>query len=129
MRIEYHFFSYGAWLGAITAAVDTRVGLLVLRSGGPQILTEIARASARTLTHEYAELIATSRSDGLRPEHRRTRARPERLARYDLYRGTDARMAGRIGGAKTVRSYDAGHTLDTTANAEALVWIAERWRL
>ena len=37
-RIGYYGFSYGAWLGAIAAAVDRRVGLVVLRSGGPQVL-------------------------------------------------------------------------------------------
>jgi hypothetical protein len=26
-------------------------------------------------------------------------------------------------------TYDAGHTLDATANADALTWITERWRL
>jgi surfactin synthase thioesterase subunit len=35
----------------------------------------------------------------------------------------------RIGGAKTVKNYDAGHDLDTASRADALSWIAERWRL
>jgi surfactin synthase thioesterase subunit len=35
----------------------------------------------------------------------------------------------RIGGTKTVKIYDAGHTLDAPANADVTSWIAERWRL
>ena len=35
----------------------------------------------------------------------------------------------RIGGAKTLKTYDAGHTLDSTANTDALAWVTERWRL
>lgn len=34
-----------------------------------------------------------------------------------------------VGGTKTVKTYDAGHTLDASANSDALIWIAERWRL
>jgi hypothetical protein len=28
-----------------------------------------------------------------------------------------------------MKTYEAGHTLDATANADALVWITERWKL
>jgi hypothetical protein len=28
-----------------------------------------------------------------------------------------------------VKNYDAGHTLDVAANADAVAWIADRWRL
>jgi surfactin synthase thioesterase subunit len=35
----------------------------------------------------------------------------------------------RVGGAKTVKTCDAGHTLDAQSLADALSWITERWRL
>ena len=128
-RVGYYGFSYGAWLGAITAAVDKRVGLVVLRSGGPQILAEIARASSRTLTPEYTALMATV--DQM--SYARNITGPvlvQNGSRDTTYTPEQTRAwQDRIGGAKTVKSYDAGHTLDATANADALAWIAERWRL
>ena len=128
-RIGYYGFSYGAWLGAISAAVDRRVGLVVLRSGGPQILAEIARASARTLTPEYTGLMATVDQMSYAPSI----AVPvlvQNGSRDTTYTAEQMRAwQERIGGTKTMRTYDAGHTLDATANADALTWIAERWRL
>jgi dienelactone hydrolase len=128
-RIGYYGFSYGAWLGAIAAAVDRRVGLVVLRSGGPQILAEIARASARTLTSEYTALMATVDQMSYAPSV----AVPvlvQNGSRDTTYTAEQMRAwQERIGGAKTAKTYDAGHTLDPTANADALAWIAERWRL
>jgi dienelactone hydrolase len=128
-RIGYYGFSYGAWLGAITAAVDKRVGLLALRSGGPQILAEIARASARTLSPEYTGLMASVDQMIYAPSiavpvlvqngSRDTTYTPEQMRVWQE----------RIGGAKTVKTYDAGHTLDAAATTDALAWITERWKL
>lgn len=128
-RIGYYGFSYGAWLGAITAAVDKRVSLVVLRSGGPQILAEIARASSRTLTPEYTALMATVDQMSYAPSIT-TPVLVQNGSRDTTYTAEQMRAwQDRTGGAKTVKIYDAGHTLDATANADALAWIAERWRL
>jgi dienelactone hydrolase len=128
-RVGYYGFSYGAWLGAITAAVDKRVSVVVLRSGGPQILPEIARASGRTLTPDYSRLMATVDQMIYAPGI----AVPvlvQNGSRDTTYTAEQMRAwQERVGGAKTLRTYDAGHTLDSTANADALAWIAERWRL
>lgn len=129
MRIGFYGFSYGAWLGAITAAVDKRVNLVVLRSGGPQILSEIARASARTLTPEYSALMATVDQMNYAPSIAASVLVQNGL-RDATYTAEQMRAwHDRIGGVKTVRTYDAGHTLDAPANADANAWIAERWRL
>jgi dienelactone hydrolase len=128
-RIGQYGFSYGAWLGAITAAVDRRVGLLVLRSGGPQILLEIARASARTLTSEYVTLMATVDQMKYAPSITAP-VLIQNGSRDTTYTADQMRAwQERVGGAKTVKNYDAGHTLDVAANADALAWIADRWRL
>jgi dienelactone hydrolase len=128
-RIGFYGFSYGAWLGAITAAVDRRVGLLVLRSGGPQILTEIARASARTLTPAYAEQMAGVDQMAYAPGIA-AQVLVQNGSRDTTYTAEQMRAwQERIGGAKTVKNYDAGHDLDTASRADALSWIAERWRL
>jgi dienelactone hydrolase len=128
-RIGYYGFSYGAWLGSISGAVDKRVGLLVLRSGGPQILAEIALASARTLTPDYTGLMGTVDQMSYAPSI----AVPvlvQNGSRDTTYTAEQMRAwQERIGGTKTMKTYDAGHTLDATANADALAWIAERWRL
>jgi dienelactone hydrolase len=128
-RLGFYGFSYGAWLGAITAAVDRRVGLVVLRSGGPQILTEIARASARTITPEYAELMARVDQMSYAPGIAAS-VLVQNGSRDTTYTAEQVRAwQERIGGAKTVKNYDAGHTLDAPSLADALTWIAERWRL
>jgi dienelactone hydrolase len=128
-RIGYYGFSYGAWLGAIAAAVEKRLSLMVLRSGGPQILSEIARASGRTLTTEYSALMATVDQMSYAPSI----AVPvlvQNGSRDTTYTAEQMRAwQERIGGAKTTRTYDAGHPLDTAANTDALAWITERWRL
>jgi dienelactone hydrolase len=128
-RIGFYGFSYGAWLGSISAAVDKRVALVVLRSGGPQILAEIARASGRTVTPEYAALMATVDQMSYAPSI----AVPvlvQNGSRDTTYTAEQMRAwQERIGGAKTMKTYEAGHTLDATANADALVWITERWKL
>lgn len=128
-KIGFYGFSYGAWLGAMTAAVDKRVGFLVLRSGGPQILSEIARASTRTLTPEYTALMATVDQMSYAPSIA-AQVLVQNGSRDTTYTSEQMRAwQERIGGAKTVKNYDAGHSLDTSANADALTWIAERWRL
>lgn len=128
-RIGYYGFSYGAWLGAIATAVDMRVSLVVLRSGGPQILSEIARASTRTLTSEYLGLMATVDQMSYAPNI----VAPvlvQNGSRDTTYTAEQMRAwQDRVGGAKTAKMYDAGHTLDATANADALAWIVDRWRL
>ena len=128
-RIGYYGFSYGAWLGAITSVVEKRVGLLVLRSGGPQILAEIARASSRTTTPEYEILMAAV--DQMAYAAKITTPVLVQNGLRDTTFTAEQRRAWqeRVGGAKTVKNYDAGHTLDATANADAINWIAERWRL
>ena len=128
-RIGYYGFSYGAWLGAISAAVDKRVSLVVLRSGGPQILGEIARASGRTPSAEYSGLMATVDQMTYAP-HVAGPVLVQNGSRDMTYTAEQMRAwQERIGGTKTMRTYDAGHTLDATANADALTWITERWRL
>lgn len=101
----------------------------MLRSGGPQILSEIARASGRTLSAEYAGLMATVDQMSYAP-HVAGPVLVQNGSRHMTYTAEQMRAwQERIGGTKTMRTYDAGHTLDATANADALTWITERWRL
>ena len=128
-RIGYYGFSYGAWLGAITTVVDRRIGLLVLRSGGPQILAEIARASSRTTTPQY-EVLMTAVDQMAYAANVTTPVLVQNGSRDTTYTAEQMRAwQSIVGGAKTAKMYDTGHTLDSTANADALAWIAERWRL
>jgi dienelactone hydrolase len=128
-RVGYYGFSYGAWLGAITAAIDKRVTLLVLRSGGPQILAEIARASSRTLTPEYTAVMARVDQMAYAPAIS-TPVLVQNGSRDTTFTAEQVRAwQERVGGTKTVKTYDAGHTLDAQSLADALSWIAERWRL
>ena len=128
-RIGYYGFSYGAWLGAISAAVDKRLSLVVLRSGGPQILGEVARASARTLTTDYSALMATVDQMSYAPSVAGS-VLVQNGSRDTTYTAEQMRAwQERIGGAKTTKTYDAGHTLDTAAKTDALAWITDRWRL
>ena len=128
-RIGYYGFSYGAWLGAITAAVDKRVSLVVLRSGGPQILAEIARASSRTLTPEYTAVMARVDQMAYAPAISAP-VLVQNGSRDTTYTAEQMRAwQERIGGAKTVNIYDAEHTLNATANTDAISWIAGHWRM
>ena len=128
-RIGYYGFSYGAWLGAITAAIDKRVSLLVLRSGGPQILAEIARASSRTLTPEYTTVMARVDQMAYAPAISAP-VLVQNGSRDTTFTAEQMRAwQERVGGTKTLKTYDAGHTLDAQSLADALSWIAERWRL
>jgi dienelactone hydrolase len=128
-RIGFYGFSYGAWLGAITAAVDKRVSLVVLRSGGPQILAEIARASSRALTSEYATSMARVDQMAYAPAISAP-VLVQNGSRDTTFTAEQMRAwQERVGGAKTVKNYDAGHTLDAQSLTDALAWIAERWRL
>jgi dienelactone hydrolase len=128
-RIGFYGFSYGAWLGAITAAVDKRVSLVVLRSGGPQILAEIARASSRTLTPEYTAVMARVDQMAYAPAISAP-VLVQNGSRDTTFTAEQMRAwQERVGGAKTVKTYDTGHTLDAQSLADALSWIAERWRL
>jgi dienelactone hydrolase len=128
-RIGYYGFSYGAWLGAITAAVDKRVSLVVLRSGGPQILAEIARSSSRTTTPAY-EVLMSAVDQMAYAANITTPVLVQNGARDTTYTAEQIRAwQDRIGGAKTVKTYDAGHELDAQSLADALSWIAQRWGL
>jgi dienelactone hydrolase len=128
-RIGYYGFSYGAWLGAITAAVDKRVSLVVLRSGGPQILAEIARSSSRTTTPAY-EVLMSAVDQMAYAANITTPVLVQNGARDTTYTAEQLRAwQDRIGGAKTVKTYDAGHELDAQSLADALSWIAQRWGL
>ena len=128
-RVGYYGFSYGAWLGTITAAIDKRVTLLVLRSGGPQILAEIARASSRTLTPEYTAVMAHVDQMAYAPAINAP-VLVQNGSRDTTFTAQQMRAwQERVGGTKTVKTYDAGHTLDAQSLADALSWIAERWRL
>jgi len=128
-RIGYYGFSYGAWLGAITAAVDKRVSLVVLRSGGPQILAEIARSSSRTTTPAY-EVLMSAVDQMAYAANITTPVLVQNGSRDTTYTTEQMRAwQERVGGTKTAKTYDAGHTLDAQSLADALSWIAERWRL
>jgi dienelactone hydrolase len=128
-RIGFYGFSYGSWLGAITAAVDRRVSLVVLRSGGPQILAEIARASSRAITPEYTATMARVDQMAYAPAIVAS-VLVQNGSRDTTFTAEQMRAwQERVGGAKTVKTYDAGHTLDAQSLADALSWIAERWRL
>jgi dienelactone hydrolase len=128
-RIGYYGFSYGAWLGAITASVDKRVSLLVLRSGGPQILAEIARSSSGTTTAAY-DVLMSAVDQMAYAANITTPVLVQNGSRDTTFTAEQMRAwQERVGGAKTVKTYDAGHTLDAQSLADALAWIAERWRL
>lgn len=132
-RIGASAFSYGAWLTVIAAAADPRLALLVLRSGGPQILRELA-GPTRAATPEFAAYADTMRTvDQLRYAPAIAPSVPvlvQNGAADTTYPADGVRAwQGAIGGTKTARMYDgAGHTLNATATADALAFIRERWR-
>jgi dienelactone hydrolase len=132
-RIGLHGFSYGAWLSVIAAAADRRASVIVLRSGGPQILRELAgpaRASAASFA-AYLDLMATVDQSRFAPAIPGTTAVLVQNGSADTTYPADGVRAwhGAIGGTKTARIYDgAGHLLNAAANDEAKAFLRDRWR-
>ena len=133
-RIGASAFSYGAWLTVIAAAADPRLSLLVLRSGGPQILRQLAGAT-RAATLEFAAYAETMRTvDQLRYAPAIAPSIPVLVQNgvADTTYPADGVRAwqGAMGGTKTARMYEgAGHSLNAVANDDALAFIRERWQL
>ncbi|HUQ42146.1 MAG TPA: hypothetical protein VM052_06575 [Candidatus Limnocylindrales bacterium] len=133
-RVGIYAFSYGASLAVMAAAADRRVGLLVLRSGGPQILRELAgptRASAPGFA-AYQETMASV--DQMRFAPAIGAAVPvlvQNGASDTTYPADGVRAwQAAIGGAKVMRMYDGlGHALGQPANDDAIAFIRERWQL
>jgi dienelactone hydrolase len=132
-RIGLHGFSYGAWLAVIAAAADRRASVVVLRSGGPQILRELAgpsRASAASFA-AYLETMTTVDQSRFAPALPGATAVLVQNGSADPTYPADGVRAWQaaIGGAKTARFYDgAGHLLNTVANDEAKAFLRDRWR-
>ena len=132
-RLGVHGFSYGAWLSAITAAIDPRVSTAVLRSGGPQILAQLAGPARSTAAGfaSYLETMATVDQSRYAPAIPSATAVLVQNGTADQTypaEGVRAWQAA-IGGAKTARTYDgAGHDLDAAANSERLVFLRARWQ-
>jgi dienelactone hydrolase len=130
-RIALHGFSYGAWLSAMAAVVDRRVSTLVLRSGGPQILTDLAGAtrSSESTFPAYLELMKTV------DQSRYAAALPATTAVLVQNGTADATYTAEqvrawhaaIAGTKTARMYDgAGHGLTAAADRDRLAFLRER---
>jgi dienelactone hydrolase len=132
-RIGLHGFSYGAWLSVIAAAADRRASVIVLRSGGPQILRELAgpvRASAASFA-AYLELMASVDQSRFAPALPAATAVLVQNGSADTTYPADGVRAwhGAIGGTKTARMYEgAGHLLNAAANDEAKAFLRDRWR-
>lgn len=130
-RIAIHGFSYGSWLSAMAGAVDRRIKTLVLRSGGPQILSELAgasRAAAPTFA-AYVELMKSVDQSRYAATLPATIAVLVQNGSADATYTADAVRAwhASIAGAKTVRMYDgAGHGLDAAADADRLAFLRDR---
>jgi dienelactone hydrolase len=133
-RIGLHGFSYGAWLATMAAAVDDRATTVVLRSGGPQILREIAGASraADPSFPAYLELMRAVDQTRYAPTIPARTAVLVQNGSADPTFTLDAMRAWQsaVGGAKTARMYDgAGHTLSVAADAERLTFLRDRWQV
>lgn len=132
-RVALHGFSYGAWLTAMTAAVDPRVGTVVLRSGGPQILVQLAGASlsASATFPAYVELMATvdqSRYAAAIPATSAVLVQNGTADTTYPEAGVRAWQTA-VSGAKTARMYEgAGHTLNAAADADRLAFLRARLR-
>ena len=130
-RLGFFGFSYGAWLGVMADAVDGRIALTVLRSGGPQILEAIARSSGYTGAGfaDYQALMKSVDQIRYAPSVRG----PVLVQNGTLdptYTADEVRTwQAAIGGDKTVRTYPAGHTLDETSRADVIAWLREKWSL
>ena len=130
-RIALHGFSYGSWLSAMAGAVDGRVKTLVLRSGGPQILRELAAAtrSADATFPAYVELMKTVDQSRYAAALPATAAVLVQNGTADATYTPDQVRAwhAAVAGAKTARMYDgAGHGLDAAADADRLAFLRDR---
>ena len=132
-RIGLHGFSYGAWLSVIAAAADRRASVVLLRSGGPQILRALAgpsRAAAASFA-AYLELMATVDQSRFAPALPAATAVLVQNGSADTTYPADGVRSWQaaIGGAKTARIYEgAGHLLNAAANEEAKAFLRDRWR-
>jgi dienelactone hydrolase len=133
-RIGIYGFSYGASLAALAGAADLRVSLLVLRSGGPQILREIA-GPARAASASFAPYLEVMSSvDQLRfaaaiPVSAQVLVQNGSADTTYPADGVRAWQAA-VGGTKVARMYDGlGHTLGPSANDDALAFVRDRWQL
>ena len=87
------------------------------------------KGNPRALTPQYTEMMATVDQMAYAPRitggvlvqngTRDTTYTPDQMRAWQE----------RIGGTKTVKTYDAGHSLDARSLTDAQVWIAERWKL
>ena len=118
----------------MAGAADRRISLLVLRSGGPQILREIAgpsRASSPSFA-AYLEVMTSVDQMKLAPAIPASAAVLVQNGSADSTYPADgvrAWQAG-IGGNKVARMYDgAGHGLDASATDDAVAFVRERWQL
>jgi len=130
-RIAIHGFSYGAWLSAMAAAVDRRVSTLVLRSGGPQILADLAGAtrSAEPSFSAYLELMKTVDQSTYAAALPATTAVLVQNGTADSTYTADQVRAwhAAIAGTKTARMYEgAGHGLTAAADADRLAFLRGR---
>lgn len=133
-RIGIYAFSYGASLAVMAGAADRRVSLLVLRSGGPQILREIAgpsRAASPSFA-SYLEVMTSVDQMKLAPAIPPSVAVLVQNGSADSTYPADgvrAWQAG-VGGNKVARMYDGvGHGLDASATDDAVAFVRERWQL
>jgi len=132
-RIGLHGFSYGAWLVAMTGAIDARATMIVLRSGGPQILREIAGTSraADPSFARYLDVMATVDQSRYAAAIAPSTPVLVQNGTADTTYSADAMRAWQnaVAGAKTARMYEgAGHTLSAAADAERISFLRERWR-
>ena len=132
-RVGVYAFSYGAWLAVMSAAIDDRISLLVLRSGGPQILRELAGAAraSRADFQTYVELMSAVDQSRYAPKIPATVSVLVQNGSADRTYPADGVPAWQaaIGGTKVARIYEgAGHLLDRAASDDALAFIRERWQ-
>ncbi len=133
-RIGMYGFSYGASLAAMVGAADRRVSLLVLRSGGPQILREIAgptRAASADFP-SYLALMASVDQLKIAPAiPGPARVLVQNGAADATYPADGVRSwQAAVGGTKVARMYEGlGHALGPSANDDALAFVREQWQV
>ena len=133
-RIGIYAFSYGASLAVMAGAADRRISLLVLRSGGPQILREIAgpsRAASPSFA-SYLEIMASVDQMKLAPAIAASVPVLVQNGAADSTYPADGVRAWQAGvaGTKVARMYEGlGHGLGVSATDDALAFVRERWQL
>jgi len=130
-RVALHGFSYGSWLSAMAAAVDRRLTTVVLRSGGPQILPQLAGAAraADATFGPYLKLMATVDQSKYAAALPATTGVLLQNGTADATYTADEVRAwhASVSGVKTARLYEgAGHGLDAAADADRLAFLRER---